>query len=581
MDNNTHTSKALFGWFLRTYVRKHYVALILAGSFLAIEGAALGALSYMVRPMFDDVFVAGDRDAVYWVAFIICSIFMARAVAGFTQHAILARVTRHVAADLQGDLVAHMLRLDSAFFMAHPPGKLMERVRGDTLAAVEIVNQMFSSLGRDLTGLVSLLAVALATDWLWTLIALLGAPLIVLPVLFLQRLIRRLTRSALEYAARVTTIMDEAFHGSDTIKLHGIEQMETDKARETINRQSDVTASAQIAQAGVPALMDVVAAIGFFGVLAFGGMQIIDGQKSVGDFMAFFTAIALLFEPMRRLGNLSGIWQKAHVSLERVHSVFEEKASIASPASPAAIPNLKTADLQLDDVTFGYGDGAILKNLSLTAKAGQTTALVGPSGAGKTTVFKLVARLVDPEQGAVKLGGVDLVDMDLPALREQLSVVTQDALLFDDTIRANICLGLEPTQETLERTVVAANLSDFLDRLPEGLETRVGPRGAALSGGQRQRVAIARALLRDTPILLLDEATSALDANSEAKVQAALDSLSKERTTIVIAHRLATIRKADQIIVMDGGRVVDAGTHDQLIGRGGLYAQLCQIQFQA
>ena len=581
MDNNTHTSKALFGWFLRTYVRKHYVALILAGSFLAIEGAALGALSYMVRPMFDDVFVAGDRDAVYWVAFIICSIFMARAVAGFTQHAILARVTRHVAADLQGDLVAHMLRLDSAFFMAHPPGKLMERVRGDTLAAVEIVNQMFSSLGRDLTGLVSLLAVALATDWLWTLIALLGAPLIVLPVLFLQRLIRRLTRSALEYAARVTTIMDEAFHGSDTIKLHGIEQMETDKARETINRQSDVTASAQIAQAGVPALMDVVAAIGFFGVLAFGGMQIIDGQKSVGDFMAFFTAIALLFEPMRRLGNLSGIWQKAHVSLERVHSVFEEKASIASPASPAPIPNLKTADLQLDDVTFGYGDGAILKNLSLTAKAGQTTALVGPSGAGKTTVFKLVARLVDPEQGAVKFGGVDLGDMDLQALREQLSVVTQDALLFDDTIRANICLGLEPTQETLERTVVAANLSDFLDRLPEGLETRVGPRGAALSGGQRQRVAIARALLRDTPILLLDEATSALDANSEAKVQAALDSLSKERTTIVIAHRLATIRKADQIIVMDGGRVVDAGTHDQLIERGGLYAQLCQIQFQA
>jgi ABC-type multidrug transport system fused ATPase/permease subunit len=171
--------------------------------------------------------------------------------------------------------------------------------------------------------------------------------------------------------------------------------------------------------------------------------------------------------------------------------------------------------------------------------------------------------------------------MDLQALREQLSVVTQDALLFDDTIRANICLGLEPTQVTLERTVVAANLSDFLDRLPEGLETRVGPRGAALSGGQRQRVAIARALLRDTPILLLDEATSALDANSEAKVQAALDSLSKERTTIVIAHRLATIRKADQIIVMDGGRVVDAGTHDQLIERGGLYAQLCQIQFQA
>jgi ABC-type multidrug transport system fused ATPase/permease subunit len=581
MDNKTHTSKALFGWFLSNYVKKHYVALIFAGTFLAIEGAALGALSYMVRPMFDDVFVAGNREAVYWVAFVICSIFLARAVAGFTQQAILARVTRHVSADLQGDLVAHMLRLDSAFFMAHPPGKLMERVRGDTLAAVEIVNQMFSSVGRDLTGLVSLLAVALATDWQWTLFALLGAPLIVLPVLFLQRLIRRLTRSSLEYAARVTTIMDEAFHGTDTIKLHGIEDIETEKARDTISTQSDVTASAKIAQAGVPALMDVVAAIGFFGVLAFGGMQIIDGEKTVGDFMAFFTAIALLFEPMRRLGNLSGIWQKAHVSLERVYSVFEEKALIASPAAPVAIPDLRSADLALNDVTFGYGEGPILKELSLVAKAGQTTALVGPSGAGKTTVFKLVSRLVDPDLGTISLGGTNIGDLDLSELRSQLSVVTQDALMFDDTIRANICLGLSPSENEIARIISAANLSEFVDRLPDGLETRVGPRGSALSGGQRQRVAIARALLRDTPILLLDEATSALDANSEAKVQAALDSLSRDRTTIVIAHRLATIRKADQIIVMDGGRVVDAGTHEQLIERDGLYAQLCQIQFQS
>jgi len=425
------------------------------------------------------------------------------------------------------------------------------------------------------------LAVAVTTDWLWTVIALLGAPLIVLPVLFLQRLIRRLSRSALDHAARVTTIMDEAFHGADTIKLHGIEDKETAKARSVIGKQADVTAQAAIAQAGVPALMDVVAAIGFFGVLAFGGLQIIDGEKSVGDFMAFFTAIALLFEPIRRLGNLSGIWQKAHVSLERVASVFEEHPTIASPASPAPLPDLSRADLRFSDVTFGYGADPILRNLNLTARAGQTTALVGPSGAGKTTVFKLISRLVDPDDGIISLGGTDLRNLDLGDLREQLSVVTQDALLFDDTIRENICLGQSPNSDALDRAIQAANLADFIGGLPDGLETRVGPRGSSLSGGQRQRVAIARALLRDTPILLLDEATSALDANSEAKVQAALENLSSQRTTIVIAHRLATIRKADQIIVMDGGRVVGSGTHQDLLDRGGLYAQLCQIQFQS
>ena len=582
MDAQDQPARQLFGWFWRSYVRQSIGLLLLGSFFLIIEGGALGALSYMVRPMFDDVFIGGDRSAVFWVAFLICGIFLARAVATFAQRALLAHASRRVAMRLQSDLVGHMLRLDSAFYSRHAPGKLMERVRGDTNAAVEIVTLLFSSFGRDLTALISLLFVALTTDWLWTLVALIGVPLIVLPVVALQKLIRRISRSILEQAARVTTIMDESFHGIDTIKLHGIEQKETNKAAAAIDAQTHANARGQTAEAGVPALMDVVAAVGFLGVLTLGGMQIIDGDKTVGDFMAFFTAIALLFEPLRRLGALSGVWQRARVSLERVRAVFDETPKITSPERPLALPaDLRSADIVVQDVTFGYGDQPILSNLSLTARHGQTTALVGPSGAGKSTVFRLISRLIDPDDGAITLGGTDLRQLDLAGLRNLFSVVAQDTALFDDTIRANICLGQTPGDDQLQRALDAAHVTEFVERLPQGLDTPVGPRGSNLSGGQRQRIAIARAILRDTPFLLLDEATSALDTKSEALVQDALDSLAKDRTTLVIAHRLSTIRNADKIVVMDQGQVVDQGTHDELLARGGLYAALASMQFQA
>jgi ATP-binding cassette subfamily B protein len=296
--------------------------------------------------------------------------------------------------------------------------------------------------------------------------------------------------------------------------------------------------------------------------------------------MTFFTAMGFTFNPLRRLGGISGQWQTAAAALERIKELMDAPLSLTSPESPIPAPTDDT-DITLTNVDLSFGETQVLHGLSLTAKAGQTTALVGASGAGKSTIFNLLTRLLDPSEGSVRIGGVATTEMAIPDLRTLFSVVSQEALLFDETLRENIVLGRKDvTDEALKAALDAAFVSDFLPQLENGLDTHVGPRGSALSGGQRQRVVIARALLRNTPVLLLDEATSALDAQSEQVVQDALDRLSKGRTTIVIAHRLSTIRNADKIIVMDRGRAVDEGTHEELLERGGIYADLYRLQFK-
>ena len=580
LHENDYPSKKLVNWFWKTYVRARLPILLVGFLLMTVEGGALGLLSYMVRPMFDEIFIAGDKGAVFWVSMGVFSIFIARALAGFAQRILMAAVARNVSADIQRDLVNHMVDLDGSFFQENSPGVLIERVRGDPGAAAGIISATFSAAGRDLVGLISLLSVAVYIDWLWTLIAVVGAPLMLFPILYLQKLIRKTSRLVRNAAAKIATRLDELFHGINTVKVNGTEKYETQRFTSEVDILVNAQLRAVAASAGIPALMDVVAAVGFLGVLSYGGLQIIDGEKTVGEFMSFFTAIALVFEPLRRLGAISGAWQVALVSLERIYGVFQIQPSIVSPVNAVSVPDDPSkADVILNNVSFSYGDQPVLDRASFVAEAGKTTALVGASGAGKSTVFNMLTRLIEPDSGNVTIGGIDAKALDLHALRRLFSVVTQDAQLFDESIRDNILLGVETSEERLSVALDAAHVTDFLPNQTKGIDTPAGPRGSGLSGGQRQRVAIARALLRDTPILLLDEATSALDARSEAIVQGALESLSKGRTTLVIAHRLATVRNADKIVVMDRGRVVDQGTHAELIKREGIYKNLYQLQF--
>lgn len=580
MKTQPKSSRELLGWLWRGYLHHHMRLLAVAMVFMLIEGSMVGAVSYMMKPMFDQVFVAGNSGALAWVSITFLLIFTIRGLSGVVQKVLLTRISQLTAAHLRLDLLKRLIRQDTSFHQTHPPGFLIQRVQGDVGSVNTVWRGIITGAGRDLISLIILLGVAINIDWRWTAVMLIGVPLMFLPIGAVQRYVRKKASVARDVAATLSTRLDEVFHGIIPIKLNSLEDYQSKRYSDHTDTfvRSEIRSS--FGTAAITGMIDIMAGLGFMGVLLYGGSEIISGEKTVGEFMSFFTAIGLAFDPMRRLASMSGIWQVAAAALERIKELLDEPILLTSPENPVAAPT-GLPSITLTDVSLSYGDAQVLYDLTLTAESGKTTALVGASGAGKSTIFNLLTRLVDPQSGAVEVGDVDVRKIDLSELRNLFSVVSQEALLFDETLRENILLGrTDVSDDELKPVLDAAHVSDYLDKLPNGLNTLVGPRGSALSGGQRQRVVIARALLRDTPILLLDEATSALDAQSEKVVQKALDSLSGGRTTIVIAHRLSTIRNADKIVVMDRGQVVDQGTHTELLDRGGIYADLYRLQFQ-
>ena len=570
------SAKHLLGWLWRDHLVQRWPVLVLAMALMALEGAATGAVSYLVRPMFDEVRQGAAFGVVIKIAAAVGGVFVLRSLAGYSHKLLIARQSERIGAELQAAMLAHALRLDVAFYLANSPGSLMERLRGDTATLRGLWPPMLQAVGRDVVALASLALVALMIDWRWTLIAVAGVPLLALPLMRLQGKVRKTASAARGSASALSTQLDEAFHGIRTLQLSGAEMDEVGRYRRALDRFLTAQFRSDRSSAAIPALIDIVAALGFAGVMLYGGSQIIAGDKTMGEFLSFFTAMGLVFEPLRRLGALSGQWAAARASLERMRGLLDHQPTITTPPHPTPLPQTRALSLQLHDVSFAYDSTKVLSHINLVAESGKVTALVGPSGAGKTTIFHLLTRLVDPTSGSVKLNGTDLRDLDLAQLRSLFAVVSQDTALFDETIAANVRLGaLDQSDEALTRALRMAQAEFVTDP-----QAGAGPRGTALSGGQRQRIAIARAVLRDAPILLLDGATSALDSQTELSVTQALDSLRDGRTTIVIAHRLSTIQAADVIVVMDQGRIVDQGSHSALLARGGLYADLYRLQFK-
>jgi subfamily B ATP-binding cassette protein MsbA len=576
-----YASRTLFARFWRGYLRPHLGLMLLAFAMMVIEGSTLGLLSYMIEPLFDDVFAPGGSGALVWVGFAILALFLIRAVTSISGRYLLARVNQTSAGRMQADLVRHLLTLDAGFFQVNSPGKLIERVQGDTQAAQGAATLVIGGVGRDLVALVGLFTVALLIDPLWTAAALVGAPLLLLPALVLRRYLRRKAMHTREQAGLRATRLDEIFHGIQAVKLNRMEDYQANRFQRIVASIVRAEVKTALGRATMPALVDVITGLGFFAVLMLGGREVAEGTRTTGEFMAFFTAMALTFQPVRRLGDLAGQWQVAEASLERIFTLLDTRPSGTRPATSRARPAPGAPEIRFEAVTFDYPDRPVLKGVSFTAEAGKVTALVGASGAGKSTVFQLISALIEPQAGRILIGGVDVQDLSLHDQRALLASVSQDAALFDETLRENLLLGrTDLGEDRLAAALRDAEVTGFTAALPSGLETPAGPRGSALSGGQRQRIAIARALLADAPVLLLDEATSALDTRTEAAVSAALARAQAGRTTLVIAHRLSTVKGADKILVLDHGHLVEEGTHASLMAKAGLYAQLQQAQLR-
>ncbi len=573
--------KPLFKWFWSLYVREHFAPLFVALIFMSIEGSMLGLLSYSIKFLFDDVLVSKDTSSILFVAVVIFSIFSIRAIAGFVHRLLTVNVCQKIIKVIQDRMVAHLLDMDVGFHQKNSPGILMDRVRADSKALSESVGEAFMTVGRDGFSLISLLAVVFFIDWKWSLIAFLGIPFLVLPILLLQRLVRSRAGENRDYESKANLRLDEIFHGITDIKLNRAEGHERNKFFDILQLTHKVRLRLEAGMAGIPAMIDVIAAIGFLAVMVFGAIDITSGSKTIGEFMSFFTAMALIFEPLRRLSNVSGNIQVGMASLERVFKIFEEKSSIVFPTLFSVEKKFDKVGIEFDSVYFSYKDKKVLENITFEIEEGTSNAIVGYSGSGKTTLFNLITRLIDPNSGLIKLNGINIKDLCLKDLRSLISVVRQDSMVFDETILENIRFG-KPAASDVEITEAAkmAYVDEFTDELKNGLNTVVGPRGSTLSGGQRQRISMARAFLRASPLLLLDEPTSALDSKSEELIQKSLGNLSKYSTTITIAHRLSTIVDSDKVLVLDNGKIVGQGKHSKLLLENSLYSNLFKSQVE-
>ncbi|MED5531886.1 MAG: ABC transporter ATP-binding protein, partial [Pseudomonadota bacterium] len=567
-------SNILTSWFWEKYFRKYAAILIIGIVFMTLEGGMLGLLSYSIKAMFDDVFVPSNKAALLSVGLIIFAIFLLRALSGLIQRLIVTWVSQKVEKALQESLLEKLINLDMDFFNKVSPGVLIERMRVDTRAVTGTAGTIFITLVRDGVSLLSLVAVALYVDWTWTVIAFIGAPLLIVPVFFLQSWIRKTSSENRTIEGNLSLSLDEIFHGIAIIKLYSIEAYRLGLFKVLLEKVRKIKLKIEGGIAATPALIDFIAGIGFLGVMVFGGGQIVAGEKTIGDFMAFFTAMALIFEPMRRLSNVAGNFQVMLASAEKVFRFFQVNNSINRQK-----PELGNSDvinfsgeILFEKVSFKVDDKLILDKVNFSVSPGELVAFVGKSGAGKTTILRLLAGLIAPTSGRILIDGKDISAIPVNRLRANMSIVIQENQLFDESIYENVRIGkLGASESEIEHACLSAFVNEFADDLPEKLFTKVGPRGNKLSGGQRQRINIARAFIRNTPIFLLDEPTAALDAKSEKLVQKAFNETITGRTTLIISHRIANIINAQKVIVMDNGVIVEQGTHTELMEKKGLY----------
>jgi subfamily B ATP-binding cassette protein MsbA len=564
---------------LLAYTRPHRGRLALAWVATAGYAAMGAALAYTVKPIFDEVLFAGVNTTK--VALTILVLYVLKGFCAYVSTTLIASVGQRAVTDLRNALYEHVLNQSFAFLRRHSTGALMSHITTDVEKIQNGVAEVAGDLIKEGLTVVGLMAILFYQDWKLALIALVGMPLAFYPLIRLGRRLRASNETSLRRWRDITEILQETISGFPVVKAFTMEPFEIGRFRRAAARLLSVNLRISRTNAFLPPLMEAVGGLALVGALFYGSHQIRQGELTPGAFVSFLSALFLMYTPIKRLSQVHSSLQASLAAGARIFEVLDTHHEVKEAEGALPLRRM-TQVLEYRDVGFRYadGDGSVLRRVSFSVSAGEVVAIVGTSGAGKTTLVNLLGRFYDVTDGAILIDGVDIRTATLKTLREQIGLVTQETVLFNDSVRANIAYGLSDVDEArVEAAARAAFAHDFILDLPRRYDTVIGERGSRLSGGQRQRIAIARALLKDPPILILDEATSALDAESERLVQQALSNLMKGRTTLVIAHRLGTVRSADRIIVLDGGEVREVGSHEELLRQAGLYSRLHELQF--
>ncbi|MDP9132730.1 MAG: lipid A export permease/ATP-binding protein MsbA [Nitrospirota bacterium] len=564
--------------YLKPYRLRLGVAFVCSG----LVAVFSGAYAWLVKPVLDEIFINKNESLLLILPLALFIVSVLKSAFNYGQNYLMNFVGNQVITDIRQELFGKLIRLPVPYHDVNTSGRLVSRVVNDvTLMANAVAGVLKDIFQQGLTFL-AMMGVIFYQNWRLAGLSVIIIPLAVFTMVRMGKRLRALAASGQERMGDMASTLQETLSGIRMVKAYGREEAEAARFQQSNRLFLSTTMKAiQVSSLGSSHL-EVIGVVGVAAIIWYGGFLVIGGSMTPGEFFSFLTAMFMAYTPIRRLSGSNNSIQQALAAAERVFSVLDLKTEQDAEKGRLELPHIGQS-VTFDDVTFHYESQAVpaLDDINLTIRAGEMVALVGSSGSGKTTLVNLIPRFYEPTSGRVLIDGVDIQSYSLRSLRSQMGMVSQDVVLFDDSIRNNIAFGREnATDEDIIRAARLAYAHDFVERLPQGYQTVVGEKGVKLSGGERQRLAIARAILRDPPLLILDEATSALDTESERVVQLALANLMKNRTTVVIAHRLSTIQRADRIMVLARGSIVEVGTHDELLRRGGQYQRLHAMQFQ-